>query len=67
MPSHPFTSFRVSSERSEGSDAPSTEILRCAQDDISALVCHPERSEGSDAPSTEILSAAKDDSAGFGW
>jgi DNA mismatch repair protein MutL len=33
MGCHPFTSFRASSERSEGSDAPGAEMLRCAQDD----------------------------------
>jgi hypothetical protein len=35
---HPFTSFRASSERSEASDAPDSEILRCAQDDNSLPV-----------------------------
>jgi hypothetical protein len=34
---HPFTSFRASSERSEGSGSMGCEMLRCAQHDIAGI------------------------------
>ncbi len=47
-------------ERSEASLCPSSQMLRCAQDD-NTPGCHAERSEASLCPSSQMLRCAQDD------
>src|SRR5256885_15734880 len=56
--SHKYTPERDGSphpERSEGSQRPSRQTLRCTQSDSLQGICHPECSEGSVRPSRQTL------------